>query len=267
MMDEKQGSFERSAASRRGMLMLLGVVPLVLAGCGKGDAGAKNDDAVTLKDLRDRPLRPGLPATPLTIDDGRYLIALSLIHPDPVSLLAGWSGDVNRISPEQYKAYVARFPRLATLPKTPNSSDEFSVEAVLAAAPKTAIVSLGSGPTDAQVAQLTGAGVDVVFIDFFSHPFENQARSLTLLGRLIGREQQVAVYNKFRQDKLDVISKRVAAIPPRQAPVRFPGGACGQRPRLLQFAGQGQCRRLYQLRRRQEYRRGRDQGAVRQAQP
>lgn len=230
---------ERSIPSRRAALTLLGALPLVLAGCGKADDRRKAGADTPLTDLRDRPLDLTLPATPLTIDDGRYLIALSLIHPDPVSLLSGWSGDVNRISPEQYKAYVARFPKLATLPRTPNSSDEFSVEAVLTAAPKAAVVSLGSGPTDAQVAQLTGAGVDVVFIDFFSHPFENQARSLALLGRLIGREEQAAAYNKFRQDKLDVISKRVAAIPADKRPTVFLEAHAGNGPDCCNSPGKG----------------------------
>ncbi|SEH13203.1 iron complex transport system substrate-binding protein [Sphingopyxis sp. YR583] len=238
-MEGRRVTLERSATSRRGALMLLGALPLVLAGCGKGEDGTKGDKKAALTDLRDRPLDLTSPATPLTIDDGRYLIALSLIHPDPVSLLSGWSGDVNRISPEQYKAYVARFPKLATLPKTSNSSDEFSVEAVLAAAPKAAIVSLGSGPTDAQVSQLTGAKVGVVFIDFFSHPFENQPRSLTLLGRLIGREEQAAAYNKFRQDKLDVISKRVASIPADKRPTVFLEAHAGNGPDCCNSPGKG----------------------------
>lgn len=230
-------TFERP--SRRGVLMLLGAVPLVLAGCGKGESGAEGEGGDALTDVRDRPLDLSLPATPLTIDDGRYLIALSLIHPDPVSLLSGWSGDINRISPEQYNAYVARFPKLAELPKTPSSSDEFSVEAVLAAAPKAAIVSLGSGPTDAQVTQLTGANVGVVFIDFFSHPFENQARSLALLGRMIGREEQARAYNKFRQDKLDVISARVAGIPADKRPTVFLEAHAGNGPDCCNSPGKG----------------------------
>src|SRR5690606_27487065 len=108
-----------------------------------------------------------------------YLIALALIHPDPVSLLSAWSGDVNRISPEMHAAFVERFPAFADLPTTPSSAADFNVEAVLSAAPQVALVSLDAGPGDTQVAQLKSAGVETAFIDFFSHPFENQARSLS----------------------------------------------------------------------------------------
>jgi iron complex transport system substrate-binding protein len=196
--------------SRRSLLALGSASALVvMSGC---ERQAATGDGGGLTDLRGRSLAVVPPISRLSIDDGRYLIGLALIHPDPVSLLAAWSGDVNRISPEMYAEFVERFPALADLPRTPSSADDFSVEAVLSAAPELAVVSLGSGPTDAQVAQLEGAGVQVAFIDFFSHPFENQAPSLTLLGRLIGREEQAEAYNQFREAKLNVIRGRVAGI-------------------------------------------------------
>lgn len=182
---------------------------LALAACGREAAPAAGG---SLTDLKGRAISAKPPVAKLSIDDGRYLIALALIHPDPVSVLASWSGDVNRISSEMYQAFLAKTPALADLPRTPSSNDEFNVEAVLAAAPQVAVVSLGSGPTDAQVAQLEGAGVPVAFIDFFNRPFENQAPSLLLLGRLIGREDQAQAYNAFRQAKLDLIRERVAKL-------------------------------------------------------
>lgn len=206
--------------SRRLMLGAAGV-GLLMAAAGCKPREAAGAAGAGLVDLRDRPLDLTPPVGKLSIDDGRYLIGLSLIHPDPVSLLAAWSGDVNRLSPEMYAAFVAKFPALATLPKTPSSAADFNVEAVLGAAPKVAVVSLGSGPSDAQVAQLEQAGVKVAFIDFFSHPFENQARSLSLLGRLIGRETQAEAYNEFRAKKLKVIADRVATLAPEVRPTVF----------------------------------------------
>ena len=207
-----------SALSRRAALTLGAAALAALAGCGRSPESSAEG---ALVDLRNRRFDATPPVRRLSIDDGRYLVGLSLIHPDPVSVLAAWSGDVNRISAETYRAYVQRFPALAQLPRTPSSAQEFSVEAVLAAQPQVAVVSLGSGPTDAQVAQLEGAGVEVAFIDFFSHPFENQARSLSLLGRLIGREPQAAAYNAFRQGKLNLIRERVASLSPAQRPKVF----------------------------------------------
>lgn len=209
---------------------------LLLAGCKPPAAGSA---AGSLTDLRGRALELKTPVGKLSIDDGRYLIGLALIHPDPVSVLAAWSGDVNRISPEIYAAFVAKFPALATLPKTPSSAADFNVEAVLTAAPQVAVVSLGSGPTDAQVAQLEAAGVTVAFIDFFTHPFDNQAKSLSLLGRLVGREEQATAYNAFRAERLKVIADRVAAIPEADRPTVFLEAHAGNSPDCCNSVGQG----------------------------
>lgn len=206
------------ALSRRSALLGLGGLGL-LAACGR--AGEETGGEGALKDLRDRPVWALPPSGKLSIDDGRYLIALSLIHPNPVSLLAAWGGDVNRISPEMHAAFVARFPTLAELPKIAQSGHAFNAEAVLAARPATAVVSLDSGPSDEQAAQLEAAGVSVAFIDFFSHPFENASRSLALLGGLIGRSEQAQAFIAFKQARLDRISSRVAGVPQDQRPTVF----------------------------------------------
>jgi iron complex transport system substrate-binding protein len=209
---------------------------LLAAGCKPPGAASASDGLI---DLRDRPLSVTPPVGKLSIDDGRYLIGLALIHPDPVSVLASWAGDVNRISPEMYAAFVDKFPTLATLPKTPSSAGEFDVEAVLTAGPDVAVVSLGSGPTDAQVSQLEAAGVTVAFIDFFTHPFDNQARSLSLLGRLTGRAEQATAYNAFRAARLKVISDKVAAIPEDQRPTVFLEAHAGNSPDCCNSPGRG----------------------------
>ena len=203
--------------TRRVLLGGLGGLALLSACNRQGEATGGGG----LKDLRDRPVRALGEGGKLSIDDGRYLIALSLIHPDPVSLLAAWSGDINRISPDMYAAFVEKFPALASVPKIAQSGQAFNAEAVLAARPSTAVVSLESGPSDDQAAQLEAAGVSVAFIDFFAHPFENQARSLALLGALIGRTAEAEAFNAFKKTRLDRISQRVAAIPQDQRPTVF----------------------------------------------
>lgn len=219
--------------------LLLGAAALMAAGAGactrRGETGASS----LLTDLRDRPVAITPPVTKLSIDDSRFLIALSLIHPDPVSLLAAWAGDVNRLSPEIYAAYLDKSPALASLPKTPSSAAAFNVEAVLGAQPQVALVSLDSGPTDAQTAQLEQAGVRVAYIDFFQHPFENQPRSLSLLGSMIGREAQAEAYNAFRAAKLKVISERVAGLKDAQKPTVFLEAHAGNGPDCCNSVGAG----------------------------
>lgn len=219
--------------------LLLGAAALMATGAAACTRRDQAGPSSLLTDLRDRPLAITPPVTKLSIDDSRFLIALSLIHPDPVSLLAAWAGDVNQLSPETYAAYLERSPALATLPKTPSSAAAFNVEAVLGAQPQVALVSLDSGPTDAQTAQLEQAGVRVAYIDFFQHPFENQPRSLSLLGSMIGREEQAKAYNAFRAARLKVISDRVAGLTDAQKPTVFLEAHAGNGPDCCNSVGAG----------------------------
>ncbi len=219
--------------------LLMGAAALMATGtaaCTRRDAAGSSS---LLTDLRDRPLAITPPVTKLSIDDSRFLIALSLIHPDPVSLLAAWAGDVNRLSLDIYAAYLEKSPTLASLPKTPSSAAAFNVEAVLGAQPQVALVSLDSGPTDAQTAQLEQAGVRVAYIDFFQHPFENQPRSLSLLGAMIGREEQAEAYNAFRASRLKTISDRVAGLRDQPQPTVFLEAHAGNGPDCCNSVGAG----------------------------
>lgn len=164
---------------------------------------------VTIRDVSGRTVTLDQPARRILIDDGRFLAAMALIHPDPVSLLAGWPRDVHRLGERTYQSYVAKFPRLPSVPQVSSSAGEFSLEMALAARPDVAVVSLGQGPNAAQVQQLERAGVKVVFIDFFTQPFENLEPSLQILGALTGRTAQARAFLDFRRSHMNLIAERV----------------------------------------------------------
>lgn len=206
-----------SKLSRRSALLALAGTGLLTA-CGQT---VSKSEKSALSDLKGRPVKPLAEGGKLSIDDGRYLIALALIHPDPVSLLTAWGGDVNRISPDMFAAFVEKSPSLKTLTKIPRSGEPFNLEAVLAAKPALAVVSMDSGPSDEQAGQLEAAGVPAAFIDFFNHPFQNQARSLALLGALIGRSEQAEAFNSFKKARLDAIAAKVATVPQERRPTVF----------------------------------------------
>jgi iron complex transport system substrate-binding protein len=165
-------------------------------------------------DIRGRSVTIPAPARRLLIDDGRYLIALSLIHPDPVSVVAAWPRDINRIGEAVYQRYRAKFPRLDTLPQVASSASTFSLEQALAVKPDVAVFSLNQGPSDEQVRQFAAAGIPVVFIDFFTRPFENLEPSLRVLGRLTGRDARAEAFIAFRREHMERIKSRLAASSP-----------------------------------------------------
>lgn len=148
------------------------------------------------------------------LGDGHVLLALSLIHPDPVGLLAAWQGDFARYSTVLYDQYRARFPQIDAVPIVGQASpDTFSVEAALASAPAVAILagSYGPGSEDTHVVdRLRDAGVEVVFVDFYVNPLENTAPSMRALGRIFGGEieAKAEAFARFHESRLDRVRDR-----------------------------------------------------------
>ncbi|MCC6165518.1 MAG: ABC transporter substrate-binding protein [Acidobacteria bacterium] len=184
------------------------VAALVLVvGCAVVEA----QPARTVQDLRGRSVTLKRPATRLLIDDGRYMLALALMHQNPGSIVAAWPHDTNRLGASAYKQLLSRQPSLGTLPRVASSAGTFSLEGALAARPDVALFTLGHGPTDAQVKQLESAGIVVVFIDFFTQPAANLERSLLVLGTVVGRETQAQAFVAYRREHVARIRDRVAA--------------------------------------------------------
>lgn len=205
-------------------LARLGVTAALLFGVAASSATAQTTR--TVEDLRGRRVTLSGPAKRLLIDDGRYLIALALMHPNPGSLVAAWPHDTNRLGQQAYQQLKTRQPSLDTLPKVASSASTFSLEGALAVRPDVAVFTLGHGPNDTQLQQLESAGIKVVFIDFFTQPLANLERSLQVLGTVVGRESQAEAFVTFRRARMARIRDRVA-------------GAKGTRPKVFVEAHAG----------------------------
>ncbi|MBB3771019.1 iron complex transport system substrate-binding protein [Angulomicrobium tetraedrale] len=176
---------------------------------------------IALKDVTGREVHLAAPAQRLLIDDGRFLIALALIHPDPVSVVAAWPRDINRIGAATFAAYQAKFPAIDSLAKVASSAGSLSVEQVVAARPDLAVFSLGSQPSDEERARIEAAGIPVVVIDFFVHPLANTEPSLRLLGAATGRTAQAEDFLAFRRDHLDAVRDALAGLTAAERPRVF----------------------------------------------
>lgn len=190
-------------------------------------------------DIRGRVVTLQKPATRVLIDDGRYLVALSLIHPDPVSLLAAWPRDINRIGQQTYDRYRARFPQIERVPQIASSAEAFALEQAIAIKPSVAVFSLGQGPSDDQLRQFDAAGIPVVFIDFFTKPFANQETSLLILGQLIGRAAQAQAFVDYRRAHLRTIEERLARVSNTARPKVFLEAHAGMTPDCCNSPGRG----------------------------
>ncbi|HXV30071.1 MAG TPA: ABC transporter substrate-binding protein [Sinorhizobium sp.] len=201
----------RPRASFAGALTLL----LALLLCAVARAQAQWPMTVT--DAAGRQVEiPGKPAAVL-LGSGFNLIALSLIHPDPVSLLAGWSGDMKDYSPEIYASFVRKFPRLAEVPLIDDGSGPgLSFEAILTVKADLAILADWQADTEAgrrAIEYLESTGVPVVVVDFNNQLLSNTPRNMRLLGKIFEREEQAEAFARFYEDRLSRIRDRVARHP------------------------------------------------------
>jgi len=194
---------------------------------------------VTVTDLKKRTVSVPSPAKRILIDDGRFLVALSLIDPDPVSVLAGWPRDINRVGEATYQKFVARYPKLPSIAQVSSSAGTFSMEQALAVSPDVAVFSLGQGPTDDQVRQFERAGIAVVFIDFFTRPLQNLEPSLLLLGAITGRSSEAKAFADFRRARLARITDRLKAKGGTARPQVFLEAHAGISPECCNSPGKG----------------------------
>jgi iron complex transport system substrate-binding protein len=186
-------------------------VSLLLLLMGIFSSAAMAQQKIVVEDLKGRKVTLNGPAKRILIDDGRVLLAMALIHKDPVSLLAAWPRDINRLGTLTYQSYLKRFPKLAEIPQVASSATSFSVEKAIASRPDVALISLNAKLSDAEVRQCEAAGIRVVHLDFFIEPFKNSDKSLLILGEIIGRRSQADEFIRFRQQKISAISSKLGS--------------------------------------------------------
>jgi iron complex transport system substrate-binding protein len=157
-----------------------------------------------------------LPARPkaVLLGSGFNLVALSLSHPDPVSLLAGWSGDMKNDNPDIYESFVRKFPRLAEVPVIDDGSGPgLSFETILTLEADLAILANWQADSEAgqrAIEYLESTGVPVIVVDFNNEPLKSTPDAMRLLGRIFERDEQAEGFARFYEERLARIRDRVA---------------------------------------------------------
>jgi iron complex transport system substrate-binding protein len=170
---------------------------------------------------------PPEPATRILLAQGRHLPALALIHPDPVSILAGWQSDMHRQDAATYELFRRKFPALDSVPVVGDGIPEnFSIERALALRPDVAILSWyvagmqsGSPAASPVVRRFENAGIPVVIVDFFANPLRDTVPSIRILGQVVGREKEAEAFLRFYEDHLARLKDTLAAHRPERPTV------------------------------------------------
>ncbi|WP_159994473.1 ABC transporter substrate-binding protein [Roseomonas sp. 18066] len=164
---------------------------------------------VAVTDRLGRRVALARPAQRIVLAQGRLLSLMGLIHPDPVSLLAGWASDLPVVLPDEYAAWTRRFPVLASLPSLGRQvAAGMNIEQLVTLQPDLVLLSRGAaGTLDAQgrsavVERIEALGLKTAVIDCMARPLVETAPSISVLGALIGREAQAAALREFYEGRM-----------------------------------------------------------------
>ncbi|KAA0890011.1 ABC transporter substrate-binding protein [Pusillimonas sp. ANT_WB101] len=185
---------------------------------------------ITITDAMGRSVTLKAPAKRIILTQARHMPVLALLHPDPVSLLAGWSDEFRTSFSNEYQTYLERFPNIARIPIVGrHTADSFSVEQALSLQPDLIVltasfagVGKGQNPEDSlMMKQFAAAGIPVIIIDFFVQPLQNTVPSLRALGQAIDQEARTEAFIKLYESHMAAVAQRLTDVPADDRPPVF----------------------------------------------
>lgn len=181
--------------------------------------GASAGETVTLTDVAGREVTLEVPVKHMILGEGRFLPSLGILDPEnPVRWVAGMMGEFKALDPASFDQYRAKFPEIDDIPLIGRTGqDTFSVEKAVTVEPDVAIFGMsgahGPGSQSYEVLSVMGAAhIPVVMIDFRAKPFENTPKSIRLLGKLMGKEEQAEAFVEFYDENLKKVTSRTPQI-------------------------------------------------------
>ncbi|BAQ49220.1 MULTISPECIES: ABC transporter substrate-binding protein [Methylobacterium] len=166
---------------------------------------------VTATDSLGRTVTLERPAQRILLATGRGLPALAILDHAVADRLVGIGRDLQRQSPDIYKSYAARLPRLGTLPVIEAGPGGFPAEQAIALAPDLVILdraqvgAVGADGANSLLRALAAAGLPVAVIDLHGHPL----RDTVPVMRLLGREPEAEAFTGFIEAHLATVAARL----------------------------------------------------------
>lgn len=194
------------------MIILLGLLAML----GHAD--------IEVTDIAGRKVSLKQPAKKVVLGEGRLISIFSVLGiNDPINRIAGMMNEFKKYDPAGYNQYKKIYSNIDAVPAFGNTTkDSVSVEKIILLNPDLAIFSLvGHGPGAKSkhiISRLEKAGIPVVFIDFRQKPLAHTAKSIEILGELLGEPETAKQFAKHYQQQTQLIAKRVKTIAPEAYP-------------------------------------------------
>lgn len=165
------------------------------------------NEAVSVIDAAGRIVSLNRIANRLVFMASAHLLALSLLHPDPVTLLAGIPATGPGNDESVKSIFRKRFPSIDGVPTIGlDGQGGVSIERLIALKPDVVVFPLLLQPSNAVIRVLAAAGIGVLILDFSTGVSASTAGSLRILGQIIGKTERAEAYIQFHEERLEILS-------------------------------------------------------------
>ncbi|WP_394893573.1 ABC transporter substrate-binding protein [Mesorhizobium sp. AaZ16] len=185
---------------------------------------AARAETVSLTDITGRQVEVNVPVERVILGEGRqvYLVA-ALDTEDPFKRIVGWREDFSQADPDNYAAYLEKFPGMAKIPTFGGFKDgTFDVEQAVSLKPDVILMNIESkqATEDAKyIEKLAAAGIPLVYVDFRERPFTNTEPSMRLFGKLFGKEERAEEFITWRAAEIARVTDVIEMAKPERPKV------------------------------------------------
>lgn len=181
-------------------------------------------EEITVTDVAGREVAVNAPVNKVILGEGRqiYLVG-ALDRDDPFKRVVGWREDFSQADPDNYAAYLKKFPHMADIPTFGGFKDSsFDVEQAVALGPDVMLMNIEAkqATEDAKyIEKLAAVGIPVVYVDFREHPLTNTEPSMRLMGKLFGEPEKAEAFIAYRKAQIARVTDVIAAADPARPKV------------------------------------------------
>ena len=189
-------------------------------------AGPVLADKTTITDITGRQVAVETPVQRVILGEGRQSFFTAVLDTeDPFARVVGWRDDFSEADPDNYAAYLAKFPQIDDIPSFGGFKEgTFDVEQAVALKPDVMILNLEAKAATDEAGyeqKLAEVGIPIVYVDFREDPFAHTPRSMEIIGQLYGKEDRAAEFNAFFAREIAKVTEVIAAQPDLARPLVF----------------------------------------------
>ncbi|AAM05551.1 TPA: ABC transporter substrate-binding protein [Methanosarcina acetivorans] len=200
------------------ILIVIALIILLVAGVFiipvSPDKSTENN-TITVTDLAGRTVSLKVPAERVVLGSSRDLHEFAAVEGENFSnKIVGWGPDLRKSDKDTYDKFGEKYPEIKNIPEVGYyGSQDFSIEKVVSLKPDLVIFPMFDyDRAKDDLSKFEQAGIPVVFTDFYQDTLENSTKSITLLGKLLGKEKRAKEITDFYDEQTDIVYSRLSKI-------------------------------------------------------